>query len=264
MLGKCRVAAAICLGLLYCVAPQQARGETPDYDALIAQASAAYGEKRYEQARDLFEQAHVLQPSARTLRGLGLTAFALDRHAQARQELESALADPRKPLPREQRREVNDVLAWMKQRLGALRLELSPEHALALVDDKAAIAGLNLFELGEHVLSVRATGYVNQEQRFVLEREVPLELRIQLQPQPPAAVAVAEPAPPPAPPVQLQPALAVRDEAPAKSESGSVFSRWWFWTIAGVVVATTVVAVVVASHEPSPQPLPSGMVLHTQ
>jgi tetratricopeptide (TPR) repeat protein len=266
MQPKCRVAAVLCLGLLYFGSPQQVQGQTPSYDALIEEASVAYTEKRYDQSRDLFEQAHFLQPSARTLRGMGLTAFALDRFAQARQELEAALADPRKPLPREQRREVSDVLAWMKQRLGALRLEISPAHALALVDDRAARTGLNLFELGEHVLSVRASGYSNHEQRFVLERDVPLELRIELQPrpvEPSVAVPIAAPLQPTAAPASLQPAATTRDEAPAKSGSGSVLSRWWFWTITGIVVTTAVVAVVVASHEPEPQPLPPGLELPT-
>jgi tetratricopeptide (TPR) repeat protein len=262
---KRRVLGTSCLALSYFVSasPSAARAQASEYDTLIEQASVAYREQRYEQARDLFEQVHVLQPSARTLRGLGITAFALDRYTQARPELEAALADPRKPLPREQRREVSEVLAWMKQRLGTLRLELSPAHALALVDDQAASAGANLFELGEHALSVRANGYVSQERRFVLERDNPLELRIQLEPQPAPAAPLQPTAAQPQVRAQPQPLAAGRDEAPTETASGSVFTRWWFWTIAGIAVATTVVAVVVATREPEPQALPSGIVLHT-
>jgi tetratricopeptide (TPR) repeat protein len=269
--GLC-AAWAVYLALVHCalvMAPvfcARVSAQASEYEELIDQASVAYREHRFEQARDLFEQAHVLQPSARTLRGLGLTAFALNHHTQARPELEAALADPRKPLPPEQRRELNAVLAWMKLRLGTLRLELEPAHALALVDEQAATAGSNLFELGEHALTVRASGYVTHEQRFVLERDVPLELRIDMRPQPPAAAVIAAvtAAPGQLPQAQPQPMAAARDEPPAEAASGGLLSRWWFWTIAGIVVATTTVAIVVATHEPEPQPLPPGMVLLTQ
>jgi len=258
---------AVCFALVACARVSRVSAEEPEYEALIDQASVAYREHRYEQARALFEQAHVLQPSARTLRGLGLTAFALDHYTQARPELEAALADPRKPLPLEQRRELNDVLAWMKLRLGTLRLELQPAHALALVDEKAASAGSNLFELGEHALTVRASGYVTHEQRFVLERDVPLELSIDMRPQPPVPALIAAPnaaviAAPGQPP-QPQPMAPARDELPAEAASGGLLSRWWFWTIAGIVVASTTVAVVVATQDPEPQALPAGVRLPT-
>jgi len=234
-----------------------------DYDRLIQQASDAYGTKNYEHARDLFEQAHVLQPSARTFRGLGIAAFALNRYAQARPELEASLVDARKPLPREQRREVTDILNWMKQSLGTLRLELAPPHALALIDDQAATAGTNLLELGEHQLVVRASGYTQREQAFLLEREHPLTLRVELQQDARALVSASASAPEPnlapaAVPISLQPR---RDEAP--SDSTSVFSRWWFWTIAGVVVASTVVTVWAVTYQPDPRSLPQGIRLST-
>jgi hypothetical protein len=233
-----------------------------DYDRLIQQASDAYGAKHYEHARDLFEQAHVLQPSARTFRGLGIAAFALNRYAQARPELEASLVDARKPLPREQRREVTDILNWMKQSLGTLRLELAPPHALALIDDQAATAGTNLLELGEHQLVVRASGYTQREQAFLLERDHPLTLRVELQPETQTTFASASaPEPnlaPDAVPITLQPR---RDASP--SDSSSVFSRWWFWTIAGVVVASTVMTVWAVTYQPDPRSLPRGIGLST-
>jgi hypothetical protein len=227
-----------------------------DYDTLIQQASDAYRAKHFEQARDLFEQAHVLQPSARTLRGLGIAAFALNRYSQARPELEASLVDSRKPLPRDQRREVSDILSWMKQSLGTLRLELTPPHALALIDDQATTPGTNLLELGEHQLLVRATGYATREQPFLLERDHPLTLRVDLQRD--AAPVASVPAPSLSRPITTEPQ---RDSS--ASESRSVFGRWWFWTIAGVVIATGVVTVWAVTHEPAARGLPPGNRLST-
>jgi hypothetical protein len=230
------------------------------YDGLIEQASDAYGAKRYDQARDLFEQAHVLQPSARTFRGLGITAFALNRYTQARPELEASLVDQRKPLTREQRREVTEILNWMKQSLGSLRLELSPPHALALIDDQATRDGSNLLELGEHLLQVRATGYVPHEQTFQLERDHPLTLRVELQKeaQPPVVTAARSQLSPPA-----RPNFSESPRDTSNTESTSVFGSWWFWTIAGVVVASSVVTVWAVSHQPEPHALPQGIHLST-
>jgi hypothetical protein len=231
-----------------------------DYEQLIQQASEAYTAKQYERARDLFEQAHVLQPSARTFRGLGIAAFALNRYSQARPELEASLVDTRKPLPREQRREVTDILNWMQQSVGTLRLELAPPHALALIDDQAATAGTNLLDLGEHFLVVRASGYKTREQTFSLERDHPLTLRVELDQDVQVPVARG-PEPNLAPgglPFATEPR---RDEAP---ESPSVFGRWWFWTIAGVVVASTVLTVLAVTHQPDPHSLPQGIRLSTQ
>jgi tetratricopeptide (TPR) repeat protein len=238
-----------------------------EYDVLIEQASDAYRTKRFEQARESFERAHALQPSARTLRGLGVTAFALDRYAQARPELEAALSDPRKPLPADQRREVSDILAWMKQSLGTLRLQLSPADASARVDDRPVSAGLHLFELGPHELIARAHGYATRETRFVLEPGAPLELRIELNPEDLAPIAVAAPVEPPT--AATEPSTAATNpftpEAPGPTDSRpkSVFSRWWFWTIVGIVVAGTVVTAVVATREPDPRALPQGVRLPT-
>src|SRR5262245_18196229 len=74
-----------------------------DSARLIAAAVAAYDAGRWSDARGYFEQAHGLQPNARTLFGLGVTAFELGRHAQAIDELRAALADARLPLDAAQR-----------------------------------------------------------------------------------------------------------------------------------------------------------------
>ncbi|HKU45226.1 MAG TPA: hypothetical protein VJR89_44005, partial [Polyangiales bacterium] len=90
-----------------------ARAQTPDsaeYRATIRAALEQYTSGAFAEARPLFERAHHLQPSARTLRGLGLTSFELGEYPRAIDELEAARIDPRNPLSPDMRRELEAVL----------------------------------------------------------------------------------------------------------------------------------------------------------
>ncbi|HEY2734938.1 MAG TPA: hypothetical protein VGI70_13175, partial [Polyangiales bacterium] len=198
-----------------------------DYPAIIERALSAFEAQRLEEARDLFERAHALQPSARTLRGLGMTAFAQNRYTIAKPELEAALIDLRKPLTQAQRDEVTEFLSWMRSNLGTLHLQLEPAYAIALVDSQAINAGTNLLELGEHQLEVRATGYEGREQKFEIAPDKTLSLNVRLSP--------SLEAPPVAPPLMAavstqSSAMPTDDAMPRDAGSESVFGRWWFWT----------------------------------
>jgi len=268
------LAGAVCCGLLAGAWATAARAQaqsasaasaTADYAQLIERAINAFADQRFEQARNLFEQAHALAPSARTLRGLGVTAFALNRYTQARPELEAALGDPRTPLTLAQQREVKGILDWMQANLGTLHLQLSPPYANAMVDERPVTKGTNLLEPGQHSLHIQANEYATHDENFVLEREKPLDLRVELAALPSAAAAL-EPAP--VAPAQPAPVLAQHVDAGAAqrdhaSGSSSVFERWWFWTLAGVVVAGAVIAVVGLTQEPSARALPAGVRIGT-
>jgi hypothetical protein len=234
----------------------------PNYDQIVERAIDAFSAQRFAQARTLFEQAHTLAPSARTLRGLGVTAFALNRYTQARPELEAALADVRNPLTRDQYGEVTEILAWMQANLGSLRLHLSPPYALATVDERPIAKGANLLEPGRHTLHVQASDYESRDENFVLDREKPLELRVELHALPSDAMALSIKPPTAAPPPQA-PILPVSRpmtiSRPRDTESTRVFERWWFWTLAGVAIGATAIVVVMATQAPDPRALPAGV-----
>jgi tetratricopeptide (TPR) repeat protein len=83
-------------------------------------------------------------------------------------------------------------------------------------------------------------------------------------PAPAEVAAGAEPAAPA--PATGAPEQAMRDEPAEPGESGSVLSKWWFWTAVGVVVAGGATAIVLAaSGEDDPKPLAprSGVVVTT-
>lgn len=157
-----------------------------NYETLINDGMRAFAARRYEVARKAFSRAHALQPSARTLRGLGITDFALENYGLARAELEGALAAQTVRLTPEQRNEVEDLLDWMRNNLGTVRLEYTPAQSRAQIDERAVVIGDVLLEPGEHRLRVSAQGFHAHEQSFrLLISSEPLHLRVSLTAIPP-------------------------------------------------------------------------------
>ncbi len=214
------------------------------YEQLIDRALEAFAAREFATARTLFEQAHARRPSARTLRGLGVTAVELRRYESAEDELEAALADSRRPLTIEQQREVHGLLEWMRANLGTLHLTLTPPSAIARIDDRRTAARSLRLDPGDHVLEVRADGHQPHTRRFTVARGSELSLKIDLAP-------------------EFEPVAAI-PRAPAtargrpRDEPGSVFEHWWFWTALGVAAVGGAAAVWAVTREPEPKPFEPG------
>jgi tetratricopeptide (TPR) repeat protein len=131
------------------------------YRDVVARAVAEFEAGHLAEARALFAHAHALWPSARTLRTLGMTAFELRMYPRALEELQAALVDPRRPLPEQQRSQVESLIEQTRAFVGRYRVQLSPPQAVLSVDGAvhAAEPGPLILELGDHSLLVRAQGY---------------------------------------------------------------------------------------------------------
>lgn len=175
-------AATAALALVLALAPvRHAFAEEPDanadeaseYARVIQSAVERFQARDFGGAREQFQAAHGLSPSARTLRGMGLSDFESGRYAAAVAELESALADPRKPLDAQQRIEVQAVIAHSRGFVGTLEIQVTPRDATV------TLAGIPLsgdsFQLdaGEYLLRASAPGYADAEQRV---RVIPADL----------------------------------------------------------------------------------------
>src|SRR5262245_32778468 len=107
---------ALALGCMSVWSPQlaaaQARGSSEDaeYRSVVEEALAEFNRGNWEEAAALFERAHRLNPSARTLRGMGLTAYEARRYVDATRHLSEALTETRRPLTPAQREEVTQTL----------------------------------------------------------------------------------------------------------------------------------------------------------
>ncbi|MFT3925573.1 MAG: hypothetical protein QM778_23740 [Myxococcales bacterium] len=89
------------------------------YTRLVNEAILAQQEGAFARARQLFAEAHTLEPNARTLRGMGVSAFQAGDLRQAVVDLSASLEHPIKPLDDELRAAVMALLAEAQARLNA-------------------------------------------------------------------------------------------------------------------------------------------------
>jgi hypothetical protein len=160
------VAATLIAAALSWGRPRTARADEPESAearALITEAVAEYDGHRYEEARALFRRAHEMQPSARTLRGIGMASFELRDYVQALRNLQSSLQEQRRPLTPEQRRHVQQLIERTQTYVGRFNLTVVPATATVRVDGKLATfedAGVLLLGFGMHTVTVEAAGYL--------------------------------------------------------------------------------------------------------
>jgi len=235
------------------------------YQHVIRDALSEFDAGNWAEARALFEQAHALRPSARTLRGLGMASFELKNYVRAEQELRSALDETRQPLTAAQRAELTALLQRIERYVGKLVVKVQPETATVLLDGAAIPHEIEL-ELGQHELSVQADGYHTLTRNIAIEGGKQQTLELSLTPvekkaeetaQVPAPAETAAAAQAPSSELgTFESDYALTDTEP--SSSGSVFSKWWFWTAVGVVVAGGVVTAVVLTSKSEREPLIAG------
>jgi hypothetical protein len=224
----------------------QADAHGAEYTRLIHDALQEYDAGHWEEARALFARAHVLSPSARTFRALGNADFELRHYVAAVRELEAALQEARNPLSAAQRAEAHKALERARSYVGHVRVEVEPAGAELLLDGHPVEGDELTLDPGDYVLVARAQGRHDGEARFTVQggetSTVTLHLPVDL------GVRGAPESRAPAAPLAR---TATRDE-PSAERSGSVFTRWWFWTAAGLVIAGGVTAAVIASSGSKP------------
>lgn len=134
-----------------------------DYKMAIQHAVAEYEAGNYPEARAWFTRAHELEPSARTLFGLALTAFELRNYKTCVEYLEAALGSDVKPLSKVKRSEAEGLLARARAMIARVDLELSPSASRVLVDGvpvELSQGQALVLEVGDHVVEVQAPGYL--------------------------------------------------------------------------------------------------------
>jgi hypothetical protein len=179
----------------------RAQAEAPEtrelYDRVLSEAISAFKARQWTRARDLFERAHEMSPSARTLRGIGVTAFEGGEYVAAIHALEAALVHPEKQLPEELREGTQVLIEQARERVGTLTLTLTPAEAAVRCDGSDLTRepdGSLLLDPGPHVLSFTAEGFVGQEHGLTIAGKETHSLVVSLE---------ALAAPPPAPPLAL-------------------------------------------------------------
>jgi hypothetical protein len=243
---SCGLVLAIVLGGIARPAPAQAPSRESEYARTIGEALNEVAAEHWQEARALFEHAHALFPSARTLRGLGICAFELRHYAQALSELEASLADTRRPLTATQRTEVQEALARTRRYVGQVSVRLEPADARLRLDGVAIEKRELILDVGDYRLSASAPGYRDTERALRVAGGQTQTIALQLIP---VELAVAsDPAARRQPDGAAVAGTAQRDDPPGLAE------RWWFWTAVGAVVAGgAIAAIVLTSDDPAPE-----------
>jgi hypothetical protein len=237
-----------------------------DYDKLLDRAVEAFEAKDYPKARELFEQAYVIRPNARVLRGLGISALHLERFGVAKRELTEALRDTEQPLTANQREGVAELLSWMRVNLGTLQLQLQPANAQVTLDEAPIEETQLVLKPGAHHVRVSADGFGTQDHTVHVTAGQDQSLRVTLaastadSAETPAVSAAdaAEAAVVATPPRSARSPLQPSEQPVSDRESSSVLEQWWFWTAIGVVVAGGVTAAVAVSASPPTKPYEKG------
>jgi hypothetical protein len=163
-------------------APQAA--PDAEYDRVVLEALEAYRAGEWSTARARFERAHALQPSARTQRTIGMSAFNQGDMIAALTRLQASLEDERRPLTVEQRKEVAALIRRAESAVGRLQLEVHPGDAQVEVDGRQPTRlpdGHLLLEPGRHELTVVADAHAPHRQhlRVAAGDRATLEVRLQ-------------------------------------------------------------------------------------
>jgi len=195
------------------------------YEALIRDGVREYNMGNYAEARLLFSKAHALRPSARTLRGMGLSDFELKRYTSAIDELSGALAAKDRPLTAEHRALVTTALQRASEYAARYTLVVPQGATRIEVDGKVHSLPESmelLLDPGRHRLAVSGPG----GDRIV--REVDAELgargRIVFAPGRGAGLLPAQPA---------TEAAAARDEGATDGAGEAASERTFTWIAAG-------------------------------
>jgi tetratricopeptide (TPR) repeat protein len=135
-----------------------------EYQSAIDEALYEYERSDWEEAAALFRRAHELIPSARTLRGLGLSAYEARRYRDAIRFLTESLSDSRRPLTAKQREEIVATLDRAKLFVGYLKLRIEPSTAPATLTINGQVAqpdpdGVLITDAGWLDVEVRAEAY---------------------------------------------------------------------------------------------------------
>jgi hypothetical protein len=218
-------------------AAAQAHGSSEDaeYRSVVEEALAEFNRGNWEEAAALFERAHRLNPSARTLRGMGLTAYEARRYVDAIRHLSDALVETRRPLTPQQREEVTGTLDRARRFVARLRLKVGPSDARVTINGRVAepdSRGDVTTDPGLLDVEISAEGYETALRRVRLTAGGQEELNVQLsrvRPEVPMAQV-----PPVQPAATAAPAGAVQN---GQVDEGGNAIGTLKWVVGGVAIA---------------------------
>lgn len=187
---------------------------------MIQRALQEYELGNWAEAKLLFSDANALYPNARTLRGLGLTAYESRDYVAAIGFIEASLSNSTQPLSADMRGALSKLLAQARHFVARVQVALEPSSARLTIDEhplRREPDGTILLDPGPHELLASATGYDSGSRRLNVEAGAQVRLELQLMRLPATGVSLALPAGAPGP---SAPTAAVNDSGPRSIDPG--------------------------------------------
>jgi hypothetical protein len=203
-----------------------AHAAEPTADELIARGLELRRELKPEQALELFQRAHAIAPSPRTLGQIGLVAASLEHWVDADHYLTGSLATPDDAWVRKNRAFLDQALRLSQSHIGEL-LITGPAGTTVAVDGKPVgtlpdVPAVRHVE-GNAAVTANGPGFKEFSKTVTIAAAAKVSMAIALDPaEPRPAVAIAAPAPSPAP---VAPPASEERRRPA----------WKTWTATGLV-----------------------------
>jgi hypothetical protein len=249
--GK-KLSVAIGAVVLLLVSAARGQGDAPtEVDAIIKRAVELRRQGKDREALAELQRAAGIGNPPKLSAQIGFAEQALGLWVPAEKHLRDALEQSGDAWIKKNRRTLEESLAIVGGHLGTLDVWGEPAGAEVSIDGDRV--GTLPLDAPLHVpaatieLTVRANGFATSTRKLELSpganvREHVVLRAVDVTPKPIAGPAVT-------PAVVGAPPPAVRATPAGDDEHGSVFTRWWFWTIAAVVVAGGVTAAVLATRK---------------
>jgi len=165
------------------VAEAQPATSDSEYRTLVEQALREYQLGNFSEARAFFARAHEIAPNARTLRGLGMSAYELRNYVEAIDHFRRALDSNERPLTPQMQREVTQLLTQARSFVSRLTLSVQPAHAELRIDTRTVRRepdGSVLLDPGTHELSIEAPDYETTTRTLRTDGSETLTLNVSL------------------------------------------------------------------------------------
>ena len=203
----------ICVVLAVVSPAARAAGPETEADALIAKGLELRRQEKPIEALDVFQRAHAVAPSPRTLGQMGLVEASLQRWADAETHVTASLATPQDPWVRKNRGFLDQALATAKGHMGELEI-IGPAGTAISIDGKpvGSLPAIPVIRRAEGQVTVAASsaGFQDFTKTASIVSGARTSLAIVLDPvESRPAVALAPPvplvtSPPPGPPAESQ------------------------------------------------------------
>ena len=259
--------------------PLQAWAEAADDEEqarqLFQQAIEAFRAEQYPTALMLFQRSQATHHRASTLLNIGMTQRALFDFPAAIDTFRQYLVQEGQGVPTDQRSQIERFIQEMEAAIIQLTVTVNEPGAMVLVDGRevgaSPLGSVLRLRAGPHVIEARLEGFEDAREEVTTEAGQRREINLELMPpevQQPTTIQPQQESEPPHEPVTTLEEAAVEepleapteetpDETPISEDRGrrSIASRWWFWTLIGVVVvggATTAGVLLAPDDEPRP------------